>query len=84
VVATLIDSAAPDVTSMELPVKVVGIYDALGSGAYFRSDDGTQYSQGNVLKNGAEVVSISSSQIVFRLAGKVFSYRAPETGVIRD
>ncbi len=84
VIASMMDSPQPEPGALELPVKVVGIYDYFGGNAYFRADDGTHYQEGSLLKNGAEVVSISSSQVTFRQDGKIFAYHAPDTGVNHD
>jgi hypothetical protein len=62
----------------------VGIYDAVGEAGYFKANDGTRYYEGSILKNGAEVVSIGSDQVIFRQGGKVFSYQAAQTGLIHD
>jgi Inner membrane component of T3SS, cytoplasmic domain len=84
VVASMMDAPPADKQNLELPVKVVGIYDAVGAAGYFKANDGTRYYEGSILKNGAEVVSIGSDQVIFRQGGKVFSYQAAQTGLIHD
>jgi len=55
-----------------LPVRISDVM--IGNPSYFRTDTGVRYFAGGVLPDGAEVVAIEPTRILFRIAGNEVVY----------
>ena len=71
-------SAQPTLTASRLPIKIVAVQ--IGAPSYFQDQHGARYFVGGNLSDGAQVTSISDTQIQFHKNGQTIAYSIGQDG----